>query len=121
VRVRLKRRRLRGRKWPKQYPYNPAYWSTPELGDAWSAFLARMYFPGSASTQGGRSHLPQLSREAKQRRRELAWRAYHLRVVEGREIRDIAEELGVSKSTVGRWLQGVPRVKQDQLRLREIN
>ena len=113
MRKRLKYRRLRRRKWPKQYPYDVRYWSSRhELGDAWSAFLARMYFPGSASTQGGRSHLPQLSLEAKQRRRELAWQAYHLRVVEGREVRDIAEELGVSKSTIGRWLKGVPRVRQ---------
>jgi hypothetical protein len=56
------------------------------------------------STQGGRSHLPQSSREAKRARRELAWQAYHLRVIDGRYIRDIASELDVSKSTVGRWL-----------------
>jgi hypothetical protein len=74
-----------------------------------------MYFPhaGSASTQAGRSHLPWLSREAKQLRREKAWRAFHLRVVDGRSIRSIAEELDVAKSVVGRWLQGVPRVSQD--------
>lgn len=56
--------------------------------------------------------MPQLSLEAKRIRRELAWRAYHARVVDGRYIRDIAEELNVSKSTVGRWLKGVPKVKQ---------
>src|SRR6476659_6918971 len=115
----VRRVRLKRWKWPNQYPYEPRYWSTDELSKAHRWFIndSGLFFPrlGSRSTAGGRSHLPQLSLEAKKARRELAWRAYHLRVVEGREIRDIAEELGVSKSTVGRWLQGVPRDKQDQL------
>jgi AcrR family transcriptional regulator len=41
------------------------------------------------------------SREAKKARRDLAWKAYKLRAIDGRSIRDIAVELGVSKSTVG--------------------
>jgi hypothetical protein len=79
---------------------------------AFGHFIDRMYFPGSTSTAGGRSHLPQLRREAKRRRRELAWQAFHLRVVDARSIRDIAAELRMSKSGVGRWLKGVAPVKQ---------
>ena len=84
-------------------------------------FVNRLYFPaaGSRSTAGGRSHIRHNSLEAKRVRREVAWRAYHLRVVDGRSIRDIAGGLNVSKSNVQRWLQGVPRVKQDQLSRRQ--
>jgi transposase-like protein len=75
-----------------------------------------MYFPrlGSRSTAAGRGHRASQSKEAKKARQQLAWRAYHLRVVDGMYIRDIAQELGQAKSVVARWLEGVPRVKQDQ-------
>jgi DNA-directed RNA polymerase specialized sigma24 family protein len=117
--IRDMRRRRRKRRWPSQYPYDPRLWSSRHgLDVAWSAFINRMYFPalGSRSTAGGRGHRASQSKEAKQKRRELAWKAYYARTMDGRSIRDIAEELGVSKSNVGRWLEGVPRVKQDQLR-----
>jgi transcriptional regulator with XRE-family HTH domain len=41
--------------------------------------------------------------------------AYHLRVTEALSIREIAAGLGVSHGTVGRWLKGVPRVRQPAL------
>jgi hypothetical protein len=111
-------KRLWRRKWPAQYPYDPRYWSDrahPELRAAHALFINRMYFPekGSRSTAGGRSHLPQLSLEAKQKRRELAWKAWHMRVVDGRSTRDIAVELGVfaidRRSLVARCSQGQAR------------
>jgi hypothetical protein len=116
----MPRGRPRGsRKWWREY--RTADWrlrsrAHPDLPGAYSAFINRMYFypKGSAATQGGRSHLPQLSKEAKAARRQLAWTAFRLRVVDGYSQRQIALELGVSQSTVARWLQGVPRVKQDQ-------
>jgi hypothetical protein len=113
----------RPRKWPRQYPYDPRYWKGDDLGRAYVWFILRMYFPerGSASTAGGRSHTPLMSKAAQRARRKLAWRAWHMRVVEGASIRAIADDLGVAKSAVGRWLKGVPRVKQDQLPASMIN
>ena len=114
-RVRL-RRSSRSAK-VRRYPNDSRYWDSrahPDLPEAHRLFIDRMYFPpaGSRSTAGGRSHLPQLSLEAKKARRALAWEAYYLRVIEGWSQHSIAVELGVSQSTVARWLLGVPRVKQ---------
>ncbi len=65
---------------------------------------------GRLSTAGGRSHIPHMGTAALRARRHLAWRAFTLRTVEGLEIRQIADELGVCKSVVGRWLVGIPRL-----------
>jgi hypothetical protein len=107
------RPRYNRRKWPDWMPYNPLYWSSPELAAAHAALVQRFYWPGRRSTWGGRSHLPQLSPEAKARRRKLAWVAYHLRVCNGLSLREIAAGLDVSYATAQRWLAGVPRTRQN--------
>ena len=95
-------RRPGRQKRPQWWSADPRYYSSDEL----------LFVPGSRSTQGGRSHLPQLSKAAKEERLRKARQAWHMRVVDGRALLEIAEELGVSRSVVGRWLKGVPRVTQ---------
>jgi transcriptional regulator with XRE-family HTH domain len=53
-----------------------------------------------------------MSWEAKNQRLRRVWEAYRLRMWQGLSMREIAAEMGVSRSWVGKWLQGVPRVKQ---------
>ena len=80
-----------------------------------NVFIRRVQYPpdkGSRSTQGGRGHRKSQSKAAKEARRQAAWKAWDMRVLDGRSIRDIAVELGVAKTTVGEWLKGVPRVSQ---------
>jgi hypothetical protein len=63
---------------------------------------------GKRATCGGRGNRRCQTDEAKAARVALAWRAYNLRVGGGLSIRDIAETLGVGKTTVGKWLYGCP-------------
>ena len=105
-------RRPGRQKRPQWWSADPPYYSSDELLLALADFDDRTRWPGSRSTQGGRSHLPQLSKAAKEERLRKARQAWHMRVVDGRALLEIAEELGVSRSVVGRWLKGVPRVTQ---------
>jgi hypothetical protein len=86
------------------------YWSG-DLDRPYADFVFRMYGSrlGSAATQNGNSHTPQMSSEAKATRRARAWSAYHLRVIEGRSFDQIAAELDIPKATISTWLAGVPR------------
>jgi len=102
------------RKRPMWWSDEPRYYATAELLQALADFDDRMTRPpkGSAATAGGRSHLPQLSKAAKEKRLRLAREAFHLRVINGLSQRQIAAEIGVSQATIAGWLRGVPRLDQ---------
>jgi hypothetical protein len=65
---------------------------------------------GRRATAGGRGNRRSQTDEAKSARFALAWQAWHMRVIEGASLREIAAAVGRSPSTVGRWLWGVPAV-----------
>jgi hypothetical protein len=72
-------------------------WDRPPIGPP---------LAGSRATAGGRGHRRSQSAEAREQRRALATRALWLRLVEGRSIRDVATQLGISRTVAGRWLRG---------------
>lgn len=76
----------------------PDFWRRPPIGPP---------LAGRAATAGGRGHRRVASGEEQGRRRRLAMEAFRLRTEGGWTIRQIANHLGVGKTTVGRWLYGV--------------
>lgn len=76
----------------------PDFWNRPPMAPPLAGWRA---------TAGGRGHRRVATGRAQARRRRLALDAYKLRTEYGLTIREISCCLGVSKTTVGRWLYGV--------------
>jgi hypothetical protein len=75
----------------------PPFWLRPPIGPA---------LHGRHSSASGRGHRRTHTAEAKAARVALACRAWELRCA-GLTIRAIAAQLGVGKTTAGKWLVGV--------------
>lgn len=77
----------------------PNFWERPPVGPA---------LRGRHSAAAGRGHRRSHTSEAKADRVRLACLAWELRR-QGHTIRTIAAQLGVGKTTVGKWLVGIER------------
>lgn len=76
-----------------------------------AVLLARPPFrrlAGRRATAAGRGHRRSQSLEAITDRRLLVAKAWRLRTTQGMSIREIARQVGRSRSLVGRWLRGIP-------------
>ena len=63
---------------------------------------------GKRSTAGGRGNRKSASLEARTNRQLLALEALRLRNTTAMTITQIAQEIGVGRTTVGKWLCGIP-------------
>jgi hypothetical protein len=93
----------RGLRFVGRLPDGRELWERPDFFDRPPIGPALL---GRRSAASGRGHRKTHTATARAARFALCWKAYTMRQ-RGMTIRDIADSLGVGRTTIGRWLRGV--------------